>query len=132
MKNSSRLSSYLSACSLVPFFIALALVLFCAMLNRFTQDDAFITFNYVKWALRGYGLVWYPGSSEFGYTNFLYAVVLWFGSSFGLEVYHTSDVIGISSLVTSFLLTYFFLKKTLDTAWYALLFSTAIFTHFTS
>jgi hypothetical protein len=44
--------------------------------NYFIQDDAYIAFVYAKNFAHGYGLVWYPGLDEYGYTNFLYTLVV--------------------------------------------------------
>lgn len=43
--------------------------------NYFFQDDAYISLRYARNLARGHGLVWSPGSDEFGYTNFLFTVL---------------------------------------------------------
>jgi arabinofuranosyltransferase len=43
--------------------------------NYFFQDDAYISLRYARNLARGHGLVWSPGSDEFGYTNFLFAAL---------------------------------------------------------
>ncbi len=44
--------------------------------NYFIQDDAYIAFVYAKNFAEGHGLVWYPGLDEYGYTNFLYTLLV--------------------------------------------------------
>jgi len=58
----------------LPAMIA-ALVLL-AWLNRFIQDDAFISFRYAHNLARGLGLVWNPGERIEGYTSFLWTLVM--------------------------------------------------------
>jgi hypothetical protein len=61
-----------------PNWIYLGFILLIAGLfaynHRFIQDDAYISFQYAKHFALGQGLVWYPGSTEFGYTSFLFTV----------------------------------------------------------
>lgn len=42
----------------------------------FIQDDAYISFVYARHFAEGQGLVWYPGSQEYGFTNFLYTLII--------------------------------------------------------
>ncbi|MCB9666081.1 MAG: hypothetical protein H6732_18380 [Alphaproteobacteria bacterium] len=48
----------------------------------FIQDDAFITFRYARNLAEGHGLVWEPGSDEYGFTSFLYTLLM--GGMFAL------------------------------------------------
>ena len=58
----------------LPAMIAAFVLL--AWLNRFIQDDAFISFRYAHNLARGLGLVWNPGERIEGYTNFLWTLVM--------------------------------------------------------
>ena len=60
--------------------VFLAIVVFVAALlaydKRFMQDDAYISFVYARNFAEGHGLRWYPGSNEYGYTNFLFTIIV--------------------------------------------------------
>lgn len=56
------------------FLLALFSSVYYAYLNRFIQDDAFISFRYADNWVRGYGLVYNIGERVEGFTNFLYTV----------------------------------------------------------
>lgn len=62
-----------------------SLVIFLDYINRFVQDDAFISFRYAQHLIESHGLVWNIGESVLveGYSNFLWvlliAVGLWLG-----------------------------------------------------
>lgn len=77
----------------LPLLIGLALAL--AWMNRFVQDDAFISFQYARNLAEGHGLVWNTGQRVEGYTNFLWTACLapvWLlgwdpvGSAYGLSL----------------------------------------------
>ncbi len=53
-----------------------AVAIFFWYKNYFIQDDAYIAFVYAKNFAQGHGLVWYPGLDEYGYTNFLYTLLV--------------------------------------------------------
>lgn len=74
--------------------------------NRFIQDDAYISYNYAKWFSRGYRLVWYPGSTEFGFTNFLYSLWIGLGMVVGFEPETISNAINVASFTGCLLVTY--------------------------
>jgi len=67
--------------------------------NAFIQDDAYITYNYAKHFALGHGLVWYPGSTEFGYTNFFYTFMIGVAMLFGTAPEAASDAINIASFL---------------------------------
>lgn len=65
-------------------FLVIGSLLLLAWLNRFIQDDAFISFRYADNLVSGHGLVWNPGGEPVaGYSNFLWTVlmagVIWLG-----------------------------------------------------
>lgn len=63
--------------SSVAFWLIVFLV-GLAYLNRFVQDDAFISFRYAKNWSDGHGLIWNVGdkSPVEGYTNFLWVILM--------------------------------------------------------
>lgn len=54
-----------------------------AWINRFVQDDAYISFRYARNLADGVGFVWNVGECVEGYTNFLWTLLMvpafWFG-----------------------------------------------------
>jgi len=64
---------------------------------NFTQDDAFISYRYVKNFINGHGLVFNPGERVEGYTNFLWIVLLSIFAKFGLDMILVSKILGIFS-----------------------------------
>lgn len=83
--------------------------------HRFIQDDAFISFNYARNFAEGYGLVWYPGSDEFGYTNFLFTFLIGLLMKLGMLPEHAATLITLPAYVIAmplvFLLTESISKK---------------------
>jgi arabinofuranosyltransferase len=87
-----------------------------ALSMNFTQDDAFISYRYVKNFINGHGLVFNPGERVEGYTNFLWIMLLSFFVQLGLNIIIVSKVLGIAAGVTTLFLIYqislhFFRKK---------------------
>jgi len=76
--------------------LLLIFIIQCAHLN-FTQDDAFISFRYVKNFLSGQGLVFNPGERVEGYTNFLWILLLSLVVKSGVGVVSLSKALGILS-----------------------------------
>lgn len=101
--------------------IIIMLGLYNACGNMFMQDDAYISYNYAKWFSRGYGLVWYPGSTEFGYTNFFYTLMIGVGMIMGIPPEWASNAINMASFVGCLILTYHIAKHILGSASLALL-----------
>ena len=62
------------AAAAAPLLLTLIALAF-ARWNYFFQDDAYISLRYARNLARGHGLVWAPGSTEFGYTNFLFTAL---------------------------------------------------------
>ncbi|MBD3346495.1 MAG: hypothetical protein GF401_15685 [Chitinivibrionales bacterium] len=87
--------------------ILMVILIMLAFLNRFIQDDAFISFRYARNLAEGHGLVWNPGEKPVeGYTNFLWTVIM--------VVPH---VIGMDAIVFSWLLGLLFYGGTLVMSW---------------
>lgn len=59
--------------------IAFSFAAYGIWLHQFIQDDAYISFRYAKHFAAGHGLVWYPGSTEFGFTSplFTFLIGIW-------------------------------------------------------
>ena len=67
-----------------PLILLVAFLVAVAWLNRFIQDDAFISFRYASNLVSGHGLTWNPGEPPVaGYSTFLWTVLvsslLWLG-----------------------------------------------------
>lgn len=82
-----------------------------AWFNRFTQDDAFISYRYADHLIRGYGLVWNIGEPIEGYTNFLWVLIIAAGMYMGWEPILFSYLVGISLFVLTLIFTYLLAKK---------------------
>lgn len=98
-----------------PYYLLipiLALALWMAYSNAFIQDDAFISFRYAKYFAEGNGLVWYPGSDEFGYTNFLFALAIGLLLSIGIEAPMAAMLISVPAYVLSIILIYLIGRRT--------------------
>ena len=96
-----------------PIEIIFAALLLCvaayfAYKNYFIQDDAYISFVYSKNFAHGHGLVWYPGSDEYGYTNFLYTLVIGILMFLipNVDPEYFSATINFSSYIAALTLTY--------------------------
>lgn len=86
--------------------ICFAFIAVLAIRNHFIQDDGFITLRYVDNLLRGHGPVWYPGSSEFGYTNFLFMVLVSAVSLVGFDPVVSASIVSYSAFFGCAFLTY--------------------------
>ncbi len=82
-----------------------------AISQSFTQDDAFISYRYVKNFLHGDGLVFNPGERVEGYTNFFLIILMIFFSRFGLDYILVSKIIGIGSGIGIFILITLWISK---------------------
>jgi arabinofuranosyltransferase len=76
-----------------------------AWMNRFVQDDAFISFRYAENLVRGHGLVWNPGERVEGYTNFLWTVLLAGVLSLGIDPVPASQVLGLVCFLITLLVS---------------------------
>ncbi len=87
------------------FLMILAVFLAHCLSLNFTQDDAFISYRYVKNFTEGNGLVFNSGERVEGYTNFLWVIILSVFARFGLNVIVVSKILGVASgCATLFLL----------------------------
>jgi arabinofuranosyltransferase len=84
----------------------LAALVLLAWLNRFVQDDAFISFRYARNLVEGNGLTFNPGERVEGYTNFLWTLMMAAGIGLGLEPVTWSYVLGLAFFAGSLWLTY--------------------------
>jgi arabinofuranosyltransferase len=96
------------------FIIAIFVV--HALSMNFTQDDAFISYRYVKNFINGHGLVFNPGERVEGYTNFLWIIILSIFAQLGLDMIVVSKILGVAAGATTLFLIYqislnFFRKK---------------------
>ena len=73
---------------------------------NFTQDDAFISYRYVKNFINGQGLVFNPGERVEGYTNFFWIILLSIFARFGLDIIVVSKILGIASGCIALFLLY--------------------------
>ena len=92
----------------IKLSLLLILVIFIihAVSLDFTQDDAYISYRYVRNFLKGHGLVFNPGERVEGYTNFLWIIFLSVLANFGLDVIMASKVLGIASGCAALFLLY--------------------------
>ena len=100
----------------IILLLIIAIFVVHALSMNFTQDDAFISYRYVKNFVNGHGLVFNPGERVEGYTNFLWIILLSLFAKFGLDIILVSKILGITSGgITLFLLykisALFFQKK---------------------
>ena len=77
-----------------------------AWMNRFIQDDAFISFQYARNLATGKGLVWAGGERIEGYTNFLWTLLLTIPFYSHLDPVWFTCVAGIGIFCVSLVLTY--------------------------
>lgn len=84
---------YHTHCTVIFLLVALGL-LYLAWVNRFVQDDAFISFRYAENLATGNGLVWNPGERVEGYSNFLWTLAISFAMRVGAEPVSASIVMG--------------------------------------
>lgn len=79
----------------VTVLITIALLTILAWINRFIQDDAFISFRYAEHLINGHGLVWNIGERVEGYTNFLWVILIAGGMQIGIEPVLFSYILGL-------------------------------------
>jgi len=94
-------------------FLPLVLVLGCvlAVAHYFLIDDAFISFIYARHFAEGHGLVWYPDSNEFGYTNFLFTFILGCIIWLGADPLIAASLITIPSYLGAIVLLYVIVRR---------------------
>jgi tetratricopeptide (TPR) repeat protein len=84
----------------------LAVFLVHAIGLNFIQDDAFISYRYVKNFVAGQGLVFNPGERVEGYTNFLWVILLALFTALGLNTIVVSKVLGLAAGCGTLILLY--------------------------
>jgi hypothetical protein len=84
----------------------LAIFVVHAVNLNFIQDDAFISYRYVRNFVNGRGLVFNPGERVEGYTNFLWIMLLALLASVGSNIILASKILGILSGCVVILLLY--------------------------
>ena len=77
-----------------------------AWMNRFVQDDAFISFRYARNLADGHGLVWNIGERVEGYTNFLWTICLAPAYGLGVEIVTYAYVLSLAAFVGTLCLAY--------------------------
>lgn len=78
-----------------------------AWLNRFIQDDAFISLRYAENLVAGNGLVWNAGGERVeGYTNFLWTLILAVPLRLGIDPYLFVSVLGVVMMPVTLWLSY--------------------------
>ncbi|MDH4100050.1 MAG: hypothetical protein OEV28_05695 [Nitrospirota bacterium] len=84
----------------------IALLTVLAWINRFIQDDAFISFRYAENLVNGHGLVWNPGERVEGYTNFLWTLLMAIPIALGYDPVPFSLGLGMACFAVTLGLTY--------------------------
>lgn len=74
--------------------------------NWFYLDDAYIAFRYALNFSEGHGFVWYPGSREYGYTNFLFTVMVGLLMKLGLSAENASSLISFPAYLMVLVITF--------------------------
>ncbi|MCP4706558.1 MAG: hypothetical protein GY865_18320 [candidate division Zixibacteria bacterium] len=104
----------------MKLFQYIILVLFCAVFvvnvvsNSFTQDDAYISYRYVKNFINGDGLTFNPGEQVEGYTSLFFILLLSLLGRFGIDIIIASKVIGIISGIGLIFLSFLWCSKLPD------------------
>lgn len=109
----------------------LAVAAVFAYRNFFLQDDAYIAFRYAAHFAAGDGLVWYPGSQEYGYTSFLFTFLTGLGLKTGMQAEIVAPLLSIPAYLASIALT-FFIGRRISGSWAVpVISSLALATHLT-
>ncbi len=95
---------------IVLSLLSVVFVLLC-LEYKHIQDDAFITFRYVKNFTSGNGLVFNAGEHVEGYTSILWVLILSVIHLFNLDIISFSQNFGILLGVCSIWITYFITKN---------------------
>jgi tetratricopeptide (TPR) repeat protein len=86
--------------------LIIAIFVVHAISLNFTQDDAFISYRYVKNFINGHGLVFNPGERVEGYTNFLWIIILSIFARLGLDMITVSKILGVAAGAVTLVLIY--------------------------
>jgi len=99
--------SYLAILFLICLFIFLCIVSYTGVF-----EDAFISFRYANNLAAGHGLVFNIGEHVWGYSNFLWTVILALGVFCGFSIIAFAKYLGVfSATIIIFVLFYWFLKR---------------------
>lgn len=97
----------------------------------FLQDDAYISFTYARNFAEGNGLVWYPGLKEFGYTNFLFTLLIGILMKIGLSAEAASYAVSFPAYLGAIYLTFGMARLLSPRPAVAVVVSLALATHLT-
>ncbi len=101
--------------------LIILLLVILAWINRFIQDDAFISFRYAEHLAQGKGLVWNEDYRVEGYTNFLWTVLMAIPFLIGIDPVWFAWGTGILLFTLTLVFTYKLCHKLLFNANQALL-----------
>ncbi len=101
--------------------VLIALLTLLAWMNKFIQDDAFISFRYARHLADGHGLVWNIGEPIEGYTNFLWVLFIALGMKLGIEPVLASQAAGLLLFAGTLWLAALLIREAVDTAEAALI-----------
>ena len=93
----------------IQVFILLAIIISVfhqALFFRWTNDDAFISYQYAKNLSNGEGLVFNPGEKVEGFSNFLWVMMLSFFNFLGLPLLWSSKIVSLCISLLMILLTF--------------------------
>ncbi|MDX2113637.1 MAG: hypothetical protein SFW63_07910 [Alphaproteobacteria bacterium] len=102
-----------------------------AYANWFYLDDAYIAFRYAWHFAQGHGLVWYPGSQVYGYTNFLFTLLIGLLMKTGLSAEAASSLLSLPAYLGVLILTYHMGGRWLGSHAAGVISSLALATHLT-
>lgn len=89
---------------LIATGVVLAFLAHAAVYRAYITDDAFISFRYARNLISGGGLAFNPGDPVWGYTNFLWTMVLALFARAGVEILAAARGIGVACNVLCVLL----------------------------
>jgi len=102
-----RMSAPLPPRSIARVVLVIVGLVALAWLNRFMQDDAFISFRYARNLAEGHGLVWNPGETPVaGYSTFLWTMLIAGLIRLGADPVVGSWVLGLALCAGTLVLTW--------------------------
>ncbi len=108
------------------------LALLLGVVNRFVQDDAFISYRYAEHLVGGHGLVWNVGEAPVeGYTNFLWVLLIAAGMRLGVDPVAASTLLGLLCGVGTVVFTHLLALRVLGSTSAALLAGLLLATNYT-
>jgi len=115
----------------IPLALVFAGLVLLAWMNRFIQDDAFISFRYAYNLAHGHGLVWNAGERIEGYTNFLYTLIIALPIYFGRDPVLSSYLFGLIFFTITLIFTYLLAQSLFRSKYAAVLTVILLGTNFT-